>query len=209
VPDAASNLAAAFRGHFQQSLVHIEGSLQLLPTVRALLKAFDNANPPPQCQKAITPKLLQKFFKLLASGKQNAGTTAQAHTADLVLGTFFFAMRSCEYTKTTKIGRTKRIQMGCIRTRSRQVLLLSDPNLLSLVNYVTIVFENQKNGKKMDARTQRRSGHPILCPVLRWGTDVRRIITTIPDWTKHTTVCSVTLDGQTLKISNAFIRKLL
>jgi hypothetical protein len=121
VQDAASNLAAAFWGHFQQSPVHIQGSTQLLPTVRALLKAFDNADPPAQRQKAITPKLLWKFFKLLASGTRNSGTTAQTHTADLVLGAFFFAMRSCEYTKTAKLGRTKRIRMGCIifPTRSR------------------------------------------------------------------------------------------
>jgi hypothetical protein len=41
-----------------------------------------------------------------------------AHTADLVLGAFFFAMRSCEYTKTARPGRTKRIQMGGIVFRT-------------------------------------------------------------------------------------------
>jgi hypothetical protein len=211
VRDAAGNLAAAFRSHFQRSPVHIEGSTQLLPTIRALLKAFDNADPPPNRQKAITPRLLRKFFQLLASGKSNKGLTAQAHTADLVIGAFFFAMRSCEYTKTATPGRTKRIRMGGIvfRTRSRRVLLLSDPDLLSLADYVTIVFEDQKNGKKMDARTQRRSGHPVLCPVLRWGSAVRRIIATIPTWTEHTTLCSVALNEQILEISNAFVRKLL
>jgi hypothetical protein len=49
VRDAASSLAAAFRGHFKQSPFHIEGSTQwLLPTVRAFLKVFDNADLPPQ-----------------------------------------------------------------------------------------------------------------------------------------------------------------
>jgi hypothetical protein len=85
VRNAAGNLAAAFWSHFQRSPVHVEGSTQLLPTIRALLKAFDNADPPPQCQKEITPKLPRKFFKLLSSGTKNKGTTAQAHTADLVL----------------------------------------------------------------------------------------------------------------------------
>jgi hypothetical protein len=101
VRDAASNLAAAFRGHFKQSPFHIEGSTQLLPTVRALLKAFDNADPPHQQQKAITPKLLHKFFKLLASGPNNRRLSAYAHIADIVLGSLFFAMLSCEYTKNT------------------------------------------------------------------------------------------------------------
>jgi hypothetical protein len=101
--------------------------------------------------------------------------------------------------------------MGCIvfRTKSRRVLKLSDPNLLSFADYVTIVFEDQKNGKKMDARTQRRSGHTYLCPVLRWGSAVQRIIATIPAWTDQTTLCSVAIEQQVLEISNVFIRKLL
>jgi hypothetical protein len=101
--------------------------------------------------------------------------------------------------------------MGCIvfRTKSRRVLKLSDPNLLSFADYVTIVFEDQKNGKKMDARTQRRSGHTYLCPVLRWGSAVQRIIATIPAWTNQTTLCSVAIEQQVLEISNVFIRKLL
>jgi hypothetical protein len=59
--------------------------------------------------------------------------------------------------------------MGCIvfRTLSRRVLNLTDPALLKLADYVTIIFKDQKNGKKMDARTQKRSGHAYLCPVLR------------------------------------------
>jgi hypothetical protein len=82
--------------------------------------------------------------------------------------------------------------MGCIvfRTLSGRVLKLTYPNLLKIAVYVTIIFEDQKNGKKMDARTQRRSGHPVLCPVLHWGSAVSRIIATIPQWTDQTTLCS-------------------
>jgi hypothetical protein len=211
VRDAASNLAAAFRSNFEQSPFHVEGSAQLLPTVRTLLKAFDNDDPPPQRQKAVTPKLLRKFYQLLASGPKNRRVSAYAHTADLVLGAFFFAMRSCEYTKTARPGRTKRIRMGGIvfRTRSRRVLLLTDPDLLKLADYVTIIFEDQKNGKKMDARSQQRSGHAYLCPILRWGSAVQRIIATIPDWTNKTTLCSIAMNDKIMEISNVFVRKLL
>jgi hypothetical protein len=79
----------------------------------------------------------------------------------------------------------------------------------SIPHPVTIVFEDQKNGKKMDAQTQRRSGPPVLCPVLRWDSAVSHIIAMIPKWTDQTTLCSVTLDAQVLEISNAFIRNLL
>jgi hypothetical protein len=74
--------------------------------------------------------------------------------------------------------------MGCFvfRTASRRVLRHTDPDLLHQAEYDTIVFDDQKNGKKVDARTQRRSGHKFLCPVLHWGYAIQRIIATIPDW---------------------------
>jgi hypothetical protein len=94
------NLAAAFRSCFEQSPFHLEGSPQLLPTVYTLLKALDNDDLPPQQQKAATTKLLQNIFQLLASGPRNWHFSTYAHTADLNLGAFFFAMHSCEYIKT-------------------------------------------------------------------------------------------------------------
>ena len=212
VRDAAGYLAASFRSSFKRSPLHIEGSSQLLPTIRALLKAFDTTDPPPDRQKAITPKFLRKFFQFLnndANGQ--AKTSSLAHIADLVLGAFFFAMRSCEYCKSVPLGRTKRVRMGCFvfRTASRRVLAHNDPKLLHHAHYVTIVFEDQKNGKKMDARTHSRSGHKFLCPVLRWGSAVQRIIATIPDWSEQTTLCSVSIDNKTIEIGNAYVRKLL
>ena len=128
-----------------------------------------------------------------------------------MLGAYFYAMRSCEYTKTPTPGKTKRVSMGCLvfRTKSRQALKLTDPDLLTLGHYVTIVFEDQKNGKKMDARTQCRSGHRFLCPLLRWGSAVQRIIASIPDWNDKTTMCSTVHDDNVFEIGNAFVKKLL
>jgi hypothetical protein len=74
---------------------------------------------------------------------------------------------------------------------------------------VTIVIEDQKNGKKMDARTQLRSGHQFLCPVLRWISAVQRIINTIPNYNDQTNLCSVLLDGKVLDILSSFMFKLL
>jgi hypothetical protein len=211
VRDAAGHLASSFRSHFQQSPFHLEGSSQLLPTIRTLLKAFDNSDPPPERQKAITPKFLRQFFKFLSAEPTAGSASTMAHIADLVLGAFFFAMRSCEHTKSVPLGQTKRVRMGCFvfRTASRRVLLHRDPKLLHHAHFVTIVFEDQKNGKKMDARTHSRSGHKFLCPVLRWGSAVQRIIATIPNWTESTTLCSTVLDAEPIEIGNAFVRKLL
>jgi hypothetical protein len=131
--------------------------------------------------------------------------------ADLVVGAFFFAMRSCEYTKTAQPGRTKRVRMGNLtfRTASRRVVAVTDPQLHSIAEYITIVFEDQKNGKKMDARTHRRSGHRFLCPLLRWASAATRIVNTVPNWDEHTTLCSTVLNDETLEITNSFVKKLL
>jgi hypothetical protein len=141
-----------------------------------------------------------------AVDKQNL---AHAQNANITLGAYFFTMRSSKYTKSNQPGRTKQVRLGCIvfRTRSGRVLDHTDPNLLSLTAFVTIVFEDQKNGKKMDARTQRQSGHQFLCPVLRWISAVQPIIATIPNYNDQTNLCSVFISGEVLDISNSFVLK--
>jgi hypothetical protein len=180
--------------------------------MRSLLKAIDNANPPPRRQKAITPKFLPKFYQLLAGNAGSLQHPAYAQTADIPLGSYIFAMCSCEYTKTKRPGRTKQVRLGCIifRVQDSGVIPHSDPDLLSsIMAFVTIVFEDQKNGKKMDMRTQRQSDHEFLYPALRWGSAVHRIITTILNYNDQTNLCLVFLNEEVLDISNSFVRKLL
>lgn len=113
---------------------------------------------------------------------------AYAHTANLVLGAsiFLYAMRSCKYIKTTSPGHTKHIWMGCIElyTLSRRVVKLINPNLLKVTNYITIIFKDQKNGKRMDTQTHQQYGHAYLCSILCWGSAaIQRIIPRVPYWT--------------------------
>jgi hypothetical protein len=169
-------------------------------------------NPPPNRQKPIMPKFLRTFHAFLSTATSKTGDASTlAHVADPVLGAFFFAMRSCEHTKSIPTGRTKRVRLGCFvfRTASRRALLHFDPKRLHQAECATIVFEDQKNGKKMDARTHSRSGHKFLCPALRWGSAIQRTIATIPGWNEQTALCSVVLDGDTVEIGDAFVRKLL
>jgi hypothetical protein len=51
VRDAAGHLAASFWSHFKQSPLHLKGSSKLLPSIRALLKAYNNADPLPFAKK--------------------------------------------------------------------------------------------------------------------------------------------------------------
>jgi hypothetical protein len=104
VRDAASGLAATFRHNLQPNPLHVQNSSVLHPSIRAFFKAFDNADPAPNRQKAITPKFMRQLFVTCGTDIQLLHDTAPAITADLVLGAFFFAMRSCEFSQTRLPG---------------------------------------------------------------------------------------------------------
>jgi hypothetical protein len=109
--------------------------------------------------------------------------------ADLTIGAFFFAMRSCEYSSVAERGKTKLLTVGNIRfyTRDRTEISHLDPTLQLIAEYVTVTFEDQKNNHKMETRTQQRTGDPVLCPVLAWSNVVTRILAS-PNTSPATTV---------------------
>lgn len=210
VRDAASRLAAAFRHHNEPSPVHLANSSLLCPTIRSLLRAFDNNDPPPNRQKAITPRLLRRLYSASGAFNPLLRDCAPAVVADLLIGAWFFAMRSCEFTHTPTPGRTKIINLAGIifRDSSRRIISHADPKLLS-AEFVTLVFEDQKNGTKRDARSQRRTNQKILCPVTRWGSIVQRIRRTIPAFSDDTTINTIRVAEATLFISNTYTKKTL
>lgn len=55
------------------------------------------------------------------------------------------------------------------------------------IEFVTVTFMQQKNNKKEEARTQQRSGDPILCPVLASVYLVRKILSH-PKLSEKTTI---------------------
>ena len=133
------------------------------------------------------------------------------HMADIVLGAFFFAMRACEYCLTRTPGKTKRVALGDLKFRDRfkQMLSLSDPLLMSKAQFVTVTFRDQKNATKMDSRSHQRSGHPILCPVLRFASAARRIIHTFSSWSIHTPLSAVFLASKITHIDSDLVRDTL
>jgi hypothetical protein len=70
--------------------------------------------------------------------------------------------------KTKLPGKTKGIVLvGVIfRSGTKKTIPHQHPNLLALASYVTIIFVDQKSGKKMNAQTQQQTGLSFLCPVL-------------------------------------------
>jgi hypothetical protein len=141
-------------------------------------------------QKAITPKLLRYLIYNTNNAVINDPTD---HAADLIVGAFFFAMRACEYVKTPVSGKTKRVRLGCIHFLSgnRNRIPNNEPDLLAKAKFVTIVFEDQKNGERFEARIHEKTRDRFLCPVLRFGRAVQRVLKYNPEADESTPLSSM------------------
>jgi hypothetical protein len=93
-----------------------------------------------------------------------------------------------------------------IRSKTKHTLSHHHPNLLALAAYVTIIFVDQKSGKKMDARTQQQTGLPLLCPVRRFVSLVQRIRRLVPNANDTTAISTIVINDSTLHITSTYVR---
>ena len=106
--------------------------------------------------------------------------------SQLVIGPFFFAMRSCEYCKTQGTRRTKLLTLRNLRFFSGKRELSHYDPYLSLADSVSITFEYQKRDQRNDTITQHHMGDFILCPIRQWAA-----ITQYPGTTSSSTVNTI------------------
>ena len=179
--------------------------------MRSLLKAFDNEDPAKNQQRAITPKLLRAMYTTAGAHMATTQDSELAIVADLVIMGYFYAMRSCEFTQTPQRGRTKLICLRGIAFRDANNVEMDnrDGRMRADAERVTITFENQKNGIKMDRRTHQRSGDPVLCPVKRIAALVDRIYRTVPSANADTPINAMYLLGRHDQISSTTVRKFM
>jgi hypothetical protein len=158
--------------------------------------------------QGITPRFLRDLHKLGGVGLR---PNTYDHTVDMIIGAFFFAMRSCEYCIHTTPGRTKTLCLRHLVFRDKRMWVIphTHPRLEQVAEYVTVTFEDQKNGIKMDSRSHRRTGDPKLCPTACLGRAVRPIVSTVPGWTKDTLLCTIRLGNKNQQITNTFTKRLL
>ena len=184
------------------------GTVGLSDTLKRLFTAFATRDPPPNRQAAATPDLLKEVIR----STRGMGEVAE-HTADLITGAYFFAMRGCEFSRTRTPGRTKTLTLEHVtfRNETKEEVHPNHPDFDRRVRYVTICFANQKNGKKMERRTQGKTGHVSFCPVLAWAQAYRRVLRHFPLADKNTTICSLRdhHSGKRVEISSAGVAGLL
>ena len=119
-------------------------------------KGCVNLDPPEKQQKVIPFSVLLSMMKL-------AGNCALAIAiAQLAMGAFFFAMRSCEYSKAGNEEKkwTKILCLRNIRFFKDNKEVPHGPNMLiplESCDYVYITYERQKNYSKNDSVGMYRS----------------------------------------------------
>ena len=132
--------------------------------------------------------------------------------AQLTCLAFFFAMRSCEYSKTTaneSSKRTKIIRIKNVRFFHHHRVLPHSSLLLAQADYVNITFEFQKNEERNESVGMYRVKKELyLCPVALAAKIVQRV-RSYPgsdDPEKRKINQFMTPDGKWKEITSASIR---
>ena len=84
-------------------------------------------------------------------------------------------MRSCEYLNVQGERKTKQLRLRNIRFyRHGKEIIHRDRTLLNS-DYISITFEDQKNGEQFDTITMQSARDLLLCPVRAWGSIIQRL----------------------------------
>ena len=150
------------------------------------------------------------MFTLSGDGAPLTIDTTMAVVADLAKVGYFYAMRSCEFTKTPNTGRSQVINVKGVvfRDRTNNILPHNSPKLHRAAR-VTVTFATQKNGIKEDSRTQERTNDPVMCPVVRLASLIRRIRRNVPSMTTTTTINTIGSPKGPRYITSGLLRKTL
>jgi hypothetical protein len=99
-------------------------------------------------------------------GFEAEGFLVDRAIGQLVVGAFFFAMRSCEYSSVPGERRTKLLELRNIHFYFKKNSELSAAStFLYLADCVSIPFFFQKNEQRDETITMHRTYDPTLCPV--------------------------------------------
>jgi hypothetical protein len=142
--------------------------------LRRQLKGYANNDPASKGQKPIPLDLINK---MITRQSLEPGLIV---FHELTLLAFFFAMRSCEYLKTTGERRTEPLRRRNFVFRKNNKIMPHDNPNLHLADTVTLTFEFQKQDLRDDSITQAKPGDPFLCPVIAATAVVKRLLTIKP-----------------------------
>jgi hypothetical protein len=106
------------------------------------------------------------FIKLAQSIEGSQHTLSQRSNGKLATTAYFWAMRSFEYAEALKLEEQQTNQLF-----PRNITFINNGGILQhtlaklhSADYVSIIFEQQKNNRKSDTVTQWITAYPIACP---------------------------------------------
>jgi hypothetical protein len=177
-------------------------------TLRRQLDSFKAEDPNEQRQKAIPISVLVKVHELY----HNSEDPCSRACAQLIVGAFFFAMRSCEYCRTTSPNESTTTKLLCLRNirffKGGKLLSHSAKELWN-ADIVSITYESQKNKSRFQTISMHRSSSDKVCPVRSWAEIVHRI-RSHPKSSDSTTVNAYTgRGGKLLFVSSNQIRSII
>ena len=121
----------------------------------------------------------------------------------------FFAMRSCEYLKTSSKEESKRTRILRIKNftfvKNKKVLSLKSKNLHS-ADLVKILFEFQKNDVRNQSVHMFKTKDKVLNPVIAWSNIIYKLWDTIPGASLDTKVCEFWSGNKIIDLTSYMIR---
>mmetsp|Transcript_29999 Transcript_29999/g.36561 ORF Transcript_29999/g.36561 Transcript_29999/m.36561 type:complete len:318 (-) Transcript_29999:295-1248(-) len=138
-------------------------------TITCILKGYKDKDLENSHQKALPLLAFEQIAEDTLSPKRSL-------VSRLIVDAFFFTMRSCEYTKTTRQSKTKRLRARKFRFYKNNQHIQNHHDFPN-ADFVSITFQAQKKEMKNVTVTHEKSTNRF-CPVKTWG----RIIN---DLSKH------------------------
>lgn len=184
VRGSISNVVSTFRENGRSNPTK-DDDMELGWILHRLFRAFKNEDPKVKHQKALPLSVISELWK-----RQN--TETEKALAQLTVGAYFFACRSCEYLKVPndEKRRTDILKLRNIRFFKDGKQVHAPSADLRLADSVSLTFEMQKNQEKFDTVTHGATDHEFLCPVKQWAAVVNRIWS-YPGATVNTPVSAV------------------
>ena len=174
-------------------------------SIRRILAGFKALDSNDSRQKAIPISVIRQAHKLYSNSKDPHAVAI----SQLIVGAFFFAMRSCEYSKTTsptESKRTKIVSIGDIRFFRKSKLVHHNDHTLIDADIVSITFRSQKNGEKNQTISIHKTNDLELCPVKIWASIVTRIRSYKIASDSSPVNCYLSHQGQIIQITSNQIR---
>jgi hypothetical protein len=197
-------VAATFRENGCNSpLVDNDGKKCLF--LERIISSFVKSDPAVQRQPALPLSVFRKLYN-------NRQTHLNLCLGQLAVAALFFGNRSCEYLKVdenevndrqTKILRLRNL----VFRRNGQIIRSRQESELKKANTISVTYENQKNGEKMETITHRNSGQDI-CPVRVWSEIYARIIN-YSNATENSPVCTFCNNGNLFSLTSTLMRQRL